>query len=598
MPNSHDRAVCAAAAACAETLVLSGKPWPEARLVSAFRSALNDGGDLLCRPGEEGFGLPQWTRDPGGVDLVADEPGTAGSGVVLMEMKVGKPDEGIWDAIKLADALARHGEPATWSAYLVYAAPRSVWEAARIQGLLFAPGRATHTPLALISTWPKAWLKLLVGGRGIRPKQSVGGVAAELLCSDDLAADVEYELRVVRVSPGSGPAARYDEDGWPVDYEPPEGMRETGQLADEALANPATITNAEPDPCHGYPWFGKWSQQRLDAVVPALDDDSFQCLRRRLGTERNWTEDELRTRVDPLRDRGATVSESAKTRACEALQRRLREILPRERAELIDDSGRTETFEDNLVEGFEPWQISELRAHLKRGDGGELKYGPGGERPDAHAVHSSAMLAFNAFGRWLGSEDQLAIDGVTGFGERLTVEKKLRIFRGGRAPNLDVVVAGPERVAAIESKLTETLAPHSPREWSSAYARESCRALLSAGWLALLDEHLAGHETRSYLDTGQLIKHALGLAKQYPNREQHLVYVYWEPLGGDDEEAVLSHRAEVSAFAQRLQGASPVLHALTYDELWREWETLSEPGWVEHHVAALRRRYDVPLDDR
>ena len=42
------------------------------------------------------------------------------------------------------------------------------------------------------------------------------------------------------------------------------------------------------------------------------------------------------------------------------------------------------------------------KRQLAMGDGGELKPGPNGQRPDAHAAHSSAALAFNAFGRWLG----------------------------------------------------------------------------------------------------------------------------------------------------------------------------------------------------
>lgn len=44
-----------------------------------------------------------------------------------------------------------------------------------------------------------------------------------------------------------------------------------------------------------------------------------------------------------------------------------------------------------------------------------------------------------------------------------------RAFRGGRAPNLDVLLSGSNGIVAIESKLTEYLGPHRA-EFSPAYA--------------------------------------------------------------------------------------------------------------------------------
>src|SRR4051794_41863249 len=61
-------------------------------------------------------------------------------------------------------------------------------------------------------------------------------------------------------------------------------------------------------------------------------------------------------------------------------------------------------FEDNLLDSLLPGQVSQLEAQLRRGDGRELDTGPKGEPPDAHSVRSSAVLAMNALGRWLGYE--------------------------------------------------------------------------------------------------------------------------------------------------------------------------------------------------
>jgi hypothetical protein len=58
----------------------------------------------------------------------------------------------------------------------------------------------------------------------------------------------------------------------------------------------------ETDPCHGYPWYLRWTDRRLaQGVCEISDNDAFDCLRRRLATERGWREAELRARVDPLR---------------------------------------------------------------------------------------------------------------------------------------------------------------------------------------------------------------------------------------------------------------------------------------------------------
>ncbi|OAI38504.1 hypothetical protein AYO39_01045 [Actinobacteria bacterium SCGC AG-212-D09] len=265
------------------------------------------------------------------------------------------------------------------------------------------------------------------------------------------------------------------------------------------------------------------------------------------------------------------------------------------RAILIDDTGRTASFKDNLVPTLSRSQVAILRTQLMSGDGGELACKGAGVRPDAHAAHSSSALVFNAFGAWLGHEQQLTVDGVGGFTDPLRVEARQRIFRGGRAPNLDCLLVGPDVVAGVESKLTEPLSRHQSRPWRDAYGRESCRALLDAGWRETLDSALAGGYATAYLDVDQLLKYALGLSKQHPHRARHLIYVYWEPTDADEIEEVRLHRAEVAELLDRVGDASPRLHALTYDELWTEWDGLDGEPWLLGHLAALRKRYVVPL---
>ncbi|MEJ7783468.1 MAG: hypothetical protein WKF96_01610 [Solirubrobacteraceae bacterium] len=284
-----------------------------------------------------------------------------------------------------------------------------------------------------------------------------------------------------------------------------------------------------------------------------------------------------------------------KPRARRALIARLTERLDPERAALMDGSGRTATFEDNLVASLSAEQVATLRAQLSTGDGNELTPGKDGQRPDAHAAHSSAALACNAFGAWIGREEQLVIDGIDRFTEQLRVEAKQPIFRGGRPPNLDCLLVGPDVAVGVESKLTEPLARHSPATWSEAYGRDSCRALLSDGWLKALDDARAGTYAPTYLDIDQLLKHALGLRKQHPQDDVHLVYVYWEPTDGSELLEVRAHRKEVQELLGRVGEASPRLHALTYRQLWDEWQGLPGLPWLTAHLDELRGRYDTAV---
>jgi hypothetical protein len=284
---------------------------------------------------------------------------------------------------------------------------------------------------------------------------------------------------------------------------------------------------------------------------------------------------------------------TARDRAVEALSRRLRDLLPEERAAAMVGH-HVAAFEDNLVPTLTPEQIVELRCQLKAGDGKELEPRARGAPPDAHAAHSSAVLAFNAFGGWLGKEQRVTAAGVRGFSRRLEVEKKQPIQRGGRAPNLDVLLTGDDVVAGVESKLTEWLTPHRRRTWQESYSRPDNLALLDGGWRETLRAAIAGDYHPLRLEAAQLLRHALGIARQHPGSERHLVYVWWEPLDADDLPEAVERRAEVAELLARVADASPRLHALTYRELFTEWEQVTDDD-AREHVQALRDRYELAL---
>lgn len=294
-----DDIVKRALAGVAAAPIYTGEKPPEASLVVAMRRRLADDPALDVLDGEPRYRLPHWTRDPGGVDIAAD---VDAEGRVLFEAKVGKPDEALWDAIKLADITASSPTPPILASYLLYDGDQATWRS-EIEGAgLFLQDEQARGVAEMIEQWPRAWRWLLIGGRGIRPHRSTSLLNFSPVMAVSLEAHPGRTLRLVRVGPAGESPQEFDDDGWPVGYEPPADLRLRERNADRWLSADRPQPPADRDPCHGYPWYAMWTQSRLNALVPNLDDEAYGCLRARLNRERAWSEAELRERVDPLRE--------------------------------------------------------------------------------------------------------------------------------------------------------------------------------------------------------------------------------------------------------------------------------------------------------
>jgi hypothetical protein len=240
--------------------------------------------------------LPGWTRQPGGIDLAVDGVAT---GRVLIEMK-GKPEEALWDALKLGDILSVEDGAI---GYLIYAGSERAWRE-EIEGAdLFLTGGMWRAA-DLIARWPRAWASLLEGGRGIRLRQGVGAVNITKVSWINMPAPPGYSVQVVRIAPiMDALPQQYDDDGWPVGFTPPRGLRSRVRRALVRQQAGRRGKAPETDPCHGYPWHARWTDRRLAEVISQIGDrDALDCLRRRLATDRGWSEAELRARLDPLRN--------------------------------------------------------------------------------------------------------------------------------------------------------------------------------------------------------------------------------------------------------------------------------------------------------
>jgi hypothetical protein len=284
---------------------------------------------------------------------------------------------------------------------------------------------------------------------------------------------------------------------------------------------------------------------------------------------------------------------SARTVIETALSDRLKCLLAPEVVDRFVGGTHTRRFADNLLPTVPAWQVNELYAQLNAGGGSELTPNKNNKRR-AHAPYSSAAMAFNAFGRWLGSESSLQVATLDGFTERLRVESKAKI-RGGGTANLDVLLANDRMVVGVESKLAEHSELHAAH-WRPPYTDRSMKQLLDQKWKAVMEASLDGEWQPTRLGIEQLIKHVLGLRSQHSGRDLHLVYVFWEPDNPDKHSWVAEHRAEVRELVEMVEGADVSLHASSYWTLLDEWEALPQPPpWLAEHLAALRKRYAVAV---
>ncbi len=285
------------------------------------------------------------------------------------------------------------------------------------------------------------------------------------------------------------------------------------------------------------------------------------------------------------------------TRAKTVLTDRLKQSVGAELVATFVGGTHTRRFADNLLPSFSAWQVHRLADQVRAGSGGELTARKSGKRT-GHAPYSSAALAVNAFGRWMDSEPQLPVAGLSGFQGPLRVEAQLQIAHGGGLANLDVLLAGPDIVVGVESKLTETFSEHEPTAWKAPYATAEMRGVLDEPWAEVLASSLEGRWQPSRLGIEQLIKHALAIRSVYDDRRpRHLMYVFWEPENAEELDGCQQHRAQVAQLRELLgPGADPQLHALTYHDLIDEWQRLVDrPAWLSEHLAALRDRYELAI---
>jgi len=233
----------------------------------------------------------------------------------------------------------------------------------------------------------------------------------------------------------------------------------------------------------------------------------------------------------------------------------------------------------NLVAGVTPEMI---KGDYDCGSGQEWLF-------KIRAIHSSAALAANTFGRWKSDPSRLKLAGMSGFGPP-KLEAQCPSGLRGTPPNLDVLLHSTATIIGIESKLLEPLTPTMPK-FKASYSRDRL-PLCEDAWWSLLE--CVSQWPASHLDAAQLIKHYLGLRNHFPDgKKVLLLYLFWKPLNAATFAEYSQHGEDLEKFRNAVQDSQSVRFvAMDYLELWDAWEDDKD---MAEHARLLKDRYCVEI---
>jgi hypothetical protein len=234
------------------------------------------------------------------------------------------------------------------------------------------------------------------------------------------------------------------------------------------------------------------------------------------------------------------------------------------------------------------------RAAFTKGSGGELSDRKG-KRAKMRSLISSSALTVNVFDFWSdGDRDPLGAalmlrDRIIG----LTFEMKRPTGARGIPPNLDVdIQVEGGRVVGLECKFTEWMREKDCVKAMHASYFDGAESRWSRGGLPKTHELACairdGNALFRLLDAPQLLKHALGLAREaYGSRASfELFYVYYD-WGCVSQDA---HRREIDAFA-RAVGDELRFRAMSYQEIVRQLAAALTSSGEQSYLAYLVERY-------
>lgn len=230
----------------------------------------------------------------------------------------------------------------------------------------------------------------------------------------------------------------------------------------------------------------------------------------------------------------------------------------------------TKTLNQNL---FEPL-LPQTKIEIEKGDGGELK-SDALHSAKMCAVHSSSAIGVNVLQYW---KNKTIPDVAYALGlcrkdnktaKKICFEQKFNISnKFGFDPNIDAVIYNgvTDKIKAfgIECKFTEAYSSRNHLGLKERYLTEITEQWKNIPNLYDFAKTISPEDKSfKYLHPAQLIKHILGLKKEYGKTGFRLLYLWYDVLGEDG----FKHRAEITEFARIAKQDNIKFHSISYQEL-------------------------------
>ena len=261
-------------------------------------------------------------------------------------------------------------------------------------------------------------------------------------------------------------------------------------------------------------------------------------------------------------------------------------------------TGYVRSISDNL---FEPL-TDRVKQQFIAGAGGELE-APDGQSGKMYAVYSSSALCVNLFHCWSRLLDVAPRNSSPAIGQLLaafglparsvrSIDFEVPLIVNPHfkvAPHLDVQISFDSRqcqCAGIEAKFCEPYGDQKPGGLNPVYLRQTA---LWQNWphVRAFAEALSPSDlTHSHLHAAQLVKHLLGLRKQYGTNFV-LVYLWFDVPGA---EAAALHRREIECFGEALKRDDIPFVSRTYQEVFEVLRDGND-GQSNPHITYLLERY-------
>jgi hypothetical protein len=251
------------------------------------------------------------------------------------------------------------------------------------------------------------------------------------------------------------------------------------------------------------------------------------------------------------------------------------------------DNGYTRKLEDNL---FDPPLLKETVEEFMKGKGSE--FGMNGERGKMQALHSSSALVVNCFEYWRKAKNIKIIAALCGASDNLNKMKFEATHTNpvGRIPphlDLEFFSCSGDIPLTIESKFTEVYHRKTRRQLSPTYIKKKevwenipgCEKLAQ-----LIDKERKGLSSFQYLDAPQLLKHILGLERDYERQGFTLLYLWYEVYSQEAEK----HRQEIEVFQSYVKNEID-FRVSTYQELFLKVSKIQ--GIDQSYLNYLKMRY-------